>query len=157
MTEGSKPENEQPSYDAPFVEPAANPPDAPPEAVTEAAQAADAADVTAASADSAEPAEEASDEPTDDGSMSLIAHLTELRARLIKCVIAITLGSGVGYYFLVKFLVKLFDGTIAVESEVGKGTRFLLRFPKVEGEQAADFGQSMDLIRFPSPTAPPSP
>ena len=59
MTEGSKPENEQPSYDAPFVEPAANPPDAPPEAVTEAAQAADAADVTAASADSAEPAMEA--------------------------------------------------------------------------------------------------
>lgn len=100
MTEGSKPENEQPSYDAPFVEPAANPPDAPPEAVTEAAQAADAADVTATSADKAEPSEDAADEPADDGSMSLIAHLTELRARLIKCVIAITLGSGVGYYFL---------------------------------------------------------
>ncbi len=65
-------------------------------------------------------------------------------------------GNGIGLS-LVQFLVKLFDGTIAVESEVGKGTRFLLRFPKVEGEQAADFGQSMDLIRFPSPTAPPSP
>ena len=36
----------------------------------------------------------------DDGSMSLIAHLTELRARIIKCLIAITIGSGVGYYFI---------------------------------------------------------
>lgn len=39
-------------------------------------------------------------EPEDDGSMSLIAHLTELRARLIKCLIAVALGSCVGYYFL---------------------------------------------------------
>ena len=100
MTEGSKPENEQPSQDAPFTEPEANPPDAPPEEVTEAAQTADAAAVAATSADKAEPSEDAADEPADDGSMSLIAHLTELRARLIKCVIAITLGSGVGYYFL---------------------------------------------------------
>ena len=55
-------------------------------------------------------------------------------------------GNGIGLS-LVQFLVKLFDGTIEAQSEVGKGTRFLLRFPKVEGEQAADFGQSMDLIR----------
>ena len=36
----------------------------------------------------------------DDGSMSLTAHLTELRSRLIKCLIAVALGSCVGYYFI---------------------------------------------------------
>ena len=36
----------------------------------------------------------------DDGSMSLVAHLTELRARLIKCLLAVTAGSAVGYYFI---------------------------------------------------------
>lgn len=36
----------------------------------------------------------------DDGSMSLIAHLTELRSRLIKCLVATALGSCVGYYFI---------------------------------------------------------
>ena len=36
----------------------------------------------------------------DDGTMSLVAHLTELRSRLIKCLIAIGLGSCVGYYFI---------------------------------------------------------
>ncbi len=36
----------------------------------------------------------------DDGSMSLVAHLTELRSRLIKCVIAVGLGSCVGYYYI---------------------------------------------------------
>ena len=36
----------------------------------------------------------------DDGSMSLVAHLTELRARLIKCLLAMTAGSAVGYYFI---------------------------------------------------------
>lgn len=36
----------------------------------------------------------------DDGSMSLIAHLTELRSRLIKCLLAVALGSGVGYCFV---------------------------------------------------------
>ena len=75
MTE-AKPENEQASYDPPFVEPAGNPPDAPP-------------------AGTEPPEDEA-----DDGSMSLIAHLTELRSRLIKCLIAVALGSCVGYYFL---------------------------------------------------------
>lgn len=36
----------------------------------------------------------------DDGSMSLVEHLAELRSRLIKCLIAVALGSLVGYYFL---------------------------------------------------------
>ena len=75
MTE-AKPENEQASYDPSFVEPAGNPPDAPPAGT--------------------EPPEE----ELDDGSMSLIAHLTELRSRLIKCLVAVALGSCVGYYFL---------------------------------------------------------
>ena len=75
MTE-AKPENEQASYDPSFVEPAGNPPDAPP-------------------AGTEPPEDEA-----DDGSMSLIAHLTELRSRLIKCLVAVALGSCVGYYFL---------------------------------------------------------
>ena len=45
-------------------------------------------------------AEAAEAEPVDDGSMTLVAHLTELRARLIKCLIAVALGSCVGYYFI---------------------------------------------------------
>lgn len=36
----------------------------------------------------------------DDGTMSLVAHLTELRSRLIKCLVAIGIGSCVGYYFI---------------------------------------------------------
>ncbi|SDP32794.1 twin-arginine translocase subunit TatC [Selenomonas ruminantium] len=36
----------------------------------------------------------------DDGSMSLIAHLTELRSRLIKCLMATALGSCVGYFYI---------------------------------------------------------
>lgn len=36
----------------------------------------------------------------DDGSMTLIAHLAELRSRLIKCLLAVAVGSGVGYYFI---------------------------------------------------------
>ena len=36
----------------------------------------------------------------DDGSMSLIAHLTELRSRIIKCLMATGLGSVVGYYYI---------------------------------------------------------
>ena len=39
-------------------------------------------------------------EAEDDGSMSLTAHLTELRSRLIKSLIAVALGSCVGYYFI---------------------------------------------------------
>lgn len=39
-------------------------------------------------------------EPDDDGTMSLVAHLTELRSRLIKCLIAVGIGSCVGYYFI---------------------------------------------------------
>ena len=33
------------------------------------------------------------EEVHDDGTMSLIAHLTELRSRLIKCLVAVALGS----------------------------------------------------------------
>ena len=36
----------------------------------------------------------------DDGSMTLTAHLTELRSRIIKCLIAVALGSCVGYYYV---------------------------------------------------------
>lgn len=36
----------------------------------------------------------------DDGSMSLVAHLTELRSRIIKCLVAVALGSCVGYYYI---------------------------------------------------------
>ena len=103
MTE-AKPENEQASYDTPFVEPAGNPPDAPPAeaAATNVPPAAEAAAVAPAPADgSAPPAgTEPPEDEADDGSMSLIAHLTELRSRLIKCLVAVALGSCVGYYFL---------------------------------------------------------
>ena len=63
---------------------------------TAAPEEAPAAEAKAAIETAAAPPEE----PEDDGSMSLIAHLTELRARLIKCLIAVALGSCVGYYFL---------------------------------------------------------
>ena len=36
----------------------------------------------------------------DDGNMSLIAHLTELRSRIIKCLVAAGLGSVIGYYYI---------------------------------------------------------
>ena len=90
MTE-AKLENEQVSYDPPFVEPAGDPPDAPP-----AGAGADVPPVAAAPPAGTEPPED----EADDGSMSLIAHLTELRSRLIKCLVAVALGSCVGYYFL---------------------------------------------------------
>ena len=35
-----------------------------------------------------------------DSNMSLVAHLTELRERLIRCLLAVLLGSAVGYYFI---------------------------------------------------------
>ena len=63
---------------------------------TAAPEEAPAAEAKAAIETAAAPPEE----PEDDGSMSLIAHLTELRARLIKCLIAVAIGSCVGYYFL---------------------------------------------------------
>ncbi|WP_033170160.1 twin-arginine translocase subunit TatC [Selenomonas sp. ND2010] len=40
----------------------------------------------------------------DDGTMSLVAHLTELRSRLIKCLVAVALGSCVGYFFIDKIM-----------------------------------------------------
>lgn len=55
-------------------------------------------------ADDADEVEEEDDskeiEAEDDGSMTLIAHLTELRSRLIKSLIAIAVGSVVGYCFI---------------------------------------------------------
>ena len=39
-------------------------------------------------------------EPTNTANMSIIAHLTELRKRLIRSLIAIGIGSGVAYYFI---------------------------------------------------------
>ena len=47
---------------------------------------------------SAQPAQETSE--LDDGSMSLTEHLAELRARIIKSLLAIAFGSGVAYLFL---------------------------------------------------------
>jgi len=44
--------------------------------------------------------DDAPDEEIDDGSMSLVAHLTELRSRLIKCLLSVAAGSVVGYYFI---------------------------------------------------------
>ncbi len=44
-------------------------------------------------------------------------------------------GNGIGLA-LVKFLVKLFGGTIEVESQPGEGTRFLLSFPKIAAPKA---------------------
>lgn len=55
-------------------------------------------------ADDADEVEEEDDskeiEAEDDGSMTLIAHLTELRRRLIKSLIAVAVGSVVGYCFI---------------------------------------------------------
>ena len=69
------------SGEQPVSAPADNPPVTPPapQVLTEGADAAPA---------------------QDDGSMTLIAHLTELRSRLIKCLLAVAVGSGVGYYFI---------------------------------------------------------
>ena len=39
-------------------------------------------------------------ETNDDGTMSLTSHLTELRSRIIKSLIAVAFGSCIGYYFV---------------------------------------------------------
>ena len=49
------------------------------------------------------------DEQLDDGSMSLTAHLEELRSRIIKSLLAVVFGSCVSYFFIddiVKFLTE---------------------------------------------------
>ncbi|MBQ7705695.1 MAG: twin-arginine translocase subunit TatC, partial [Selenomonadaceae bacterium] len=40
------------------------------------------------------------DAPEDDGTMSITAHLEELRSRIIKSLLAVAAGSGVAYFFL---------------------------------------------------------
>ncbi len=52
------------------------------------------------SGESAEQDNDAETVATNNGSMSIIAHLTELRKRLIRSLIAIGIGSGVAYYFI---------------------------------------------------------
>ena len=44
--------------------------------------------------------EQKNSDDTDDGTMSLTAHLAELRSRIIKSLLAIAFGSGVAYLFL---------------------------------------------------------
>ena len=44
------------------------------------------------------------EEVHDDGTMSLIAHLTELRSRLIKCLVAVALGSCAAYFYIDKIM-----------------------------------------------------
>lgn len=44
--------------------------------------------------------DEASEEATDDGSMSLVKHLEELRYRIIRSLIAVGIGSAISYYFI---------------------------------------------------------
>jgi two-component system phosphate regulon sensor histidine kinase PhoR len=42
-----------------------------------------------------------------------------------------TKGFGIGLYY-VREVLKAHHATIAVESEIGKGSRFILHFPKIE-------------------------
>ena len=51
-------------------------------------------------AESTEDKSEGNPESLDDGTMSLTAHLEELRSRLIKSVVAIIVGSCISYFFL---------------------------------------------------------
>ena len=44
--------------------------------------------------------EEKIDAPDDEGTMSITAHLEELRSRIIKSLLAVAAGSGVAYFFL---------------------------------------------------------
>lgn len=44
--------------------------------------------------------EDDEDDDEDEGSMSLIAHLEELRERIIRCLIALGIGTAVCYYFI---------------------------------------------------------
>ncbi|MBR1396488.1 MAG: twin-arginine translocase subunit TatC, partial [Selenomonadaceae bacterium] len=43
---------------------------------------------------------EADKNTPDDGTMSLVSHLTELRSRIIKSLIAVAIGSCIGYLFI---------------------------------------------------------
>ena len=46
-------------------------------------------------------------EPNDDGTMSLVEHLTELRSRIIKSLLAVVVGSCVGYFFIDEIMTKM--------------------------------------------------
>ena len=54
-----------------------------------------------------QPSETKPSEPNDDGTMSLVEHLTELRSRIIKSLIAVVVGSCVGYFFIDEIMTEL--------------------------------------------------
>ena len=55
-----------------------------------------------------QPSSAPSDEvENDDGTMSLTEHLTELRSRIIKSLIAVAVGSCVGYFFIDEIMTQL--------------------------------------------------
>jgi sec-independent protein translocase protein TatC len=66
--------------------------------------------------DRIEPPPEPAPQAPDEGSvMSLVGHLTELRSRLIRTILAIAVGSAVGFYFaepIIRLLAQPVGGTL---------------------------------------------